>query len=55
MEGRAPFEIIEMRMKEDPTKKARSLGSNEIGDPEIIVERNLSFTWVLSSASKTAL
>ena len=54
MEGRAPFEIFEMRMKEDPMK-ARSLGENEIGDPEIVVERDLGFTWVLSSASKTAL
>ena len=36
-------------------KKALSLGENEIGDTEIIVERDHGFTWVLSRSSKTAL
>ena len=54
MEGRAPFEVFELRMKEDPMK-ARSLGVNEIGDPEFVVERDLDFSWVLSRASTAAL
>ena len=36
-------------------KNARSLSVNKIEDPEFVVERDLGFTWVFSSAFKKAL